>query len=109
MPPATTRIPLKIYNAKVTSKGQVTIPTEARKLLGIKTGDKLSFEQSQDGEMFVRKAEEFPFDRFRGMGTGIPELDNGNIDDIVRWLWEARGHDDVDDLILGTDRFGAGH
>jgi hypothetical protein len=42
------------------------------------------------------------------MGTGVPELDNGNIDDIVRWFREMRGYDEIDDLILGTDRFGTG-
>jgi hypothetical protein len=40
----------------------------------------------------------------RGIGTGIPQLDNGSIEDIVRWFREARGHDEVDDLIFGTER-----
>ncbi len=32
-----------IDNAKVMSKGQVTIPKDVRKVLGIETGDRISF------------------------------------------------------------------
>jgi AbrB family looped-hinge helix DNA binding protein len=99
-------LPVKKQIAKVTSKGQITIPAEMRELLGVQPGDKLVFERQPNGEIFVRKADEFPFNRFRGMGTGIPELDNGSIEDIVQWFREARGHDEVDDRLLGTSRFG---
>ena len=91
-------------SATATSKGQVTIPVEIRRFLGAKAGDKLTFSVKEGGVTVARQTEEFPFNKFRGMGTGIPELDNGSIDDIVRWFREARGHDAIDDLILGTDR-----
>jgi AbrB family looped-hinge helix DNA binding protein len=94
--------------AKITSKGQITIPAETRRALGVKPGDRLAFEPTAEGTTLVRKADEFPFDRFRGKGTGVPELDNGSIDEIVRWFREIRGHDEVDDAIFGTDRFGSG-
>ncbi|MFC6724698.1 AbrB/MazE/SpoVT family DNA-binding domain-containing protein [Halobium palmae] len=42
--------------ATVTSKGQVTIPAELRRRLGIEKGDVLSFEESDDG-IVVRKVE----------------------------------------------------
>ena len=35
--------------AKVTSKGQITIPIEIRKKLGIKAGSKVLFWKKQDG------------------------------------------------------------
>lgn len=38
-----------MVTAKVTSKGQVTIPVEVRKSLGIKAGDGLLFEAPRDG------------------------------------------------------------
>jgi antitoxin PrlF len=101
-------LPAKKQTAKVTSKGQITIPVKMRGLLGVKPGDKLVFERNSDGEIYVRKAEEPAFDCLHGMTTGIPELDNGSIEDIVHWFREARGHDEVDDRILGTDRFGTG-
>ncbi len=39
--------------AKVTSKGQVTIPVAIRKKLGIKDGDKLLFIEKPDGIVMV--------------------------------------------------------
>jgi len=39
--------------AKVTSKGQVTIPIAIRKRLGIKDGDKLLFVEKPDGVIIV--------------------------------------------------------
>jgi len=35
--------------AKVTSKGQVTIPREIRRRLGVRAGDKLEFEEDAQG------------------------------------------------------------
>jgi AbrB family looped-hinge helix DNA binding protein len=83
--------------AKMTSKGQITIPAETRRLLGVKVGDKLIFERTRGGDTLVRKMEEFPFDRFRGMGTGVPELEAGR-ESILRYIREMRGHDEFDDL-----------
>lgn len=55
--------------ATLTSKGQITIPHEIRQLLGVKTGDKLVFEN--DGTRThvrpVRKTS--PFAKFRGIGN----------------------------------------
>ena len=36
--------------AKITSKGQITLPREVRQALGVNPGDKIVFEQS--GKMF---------------------------------------------------------
>jgi len=96
--PATVSVPtLKIEVAKITSKGQITLPAETRRLLGVKAGDKLAFQQAADGSLFVRKAEEFPFERFRGMGTGVPELEAGK-EAVIQYLRELRGHDEFDHL-----------
>lgn len=37
--------------ATITSKGQITLPASVRKALKIKTGDKLDFEVTEDGEI----------------------------------------------------------
>ena len=87
--------PLLSVDATVTSKGQITIPVESRRLLGLKPGDKLRLEHYASGETHVRKADEFPFNRFRGMGTGVPELEAGP-DSIIQYFRELRGHDDFD-------------
>lgn len=41
--------------AKVTSKGQVTIPKQVRELLAIETGDRLAFELEEDGRLRVSR------------------------------------------------------
>jgi antitoxin PrlF len=40
-------------SAKLTSKGQITIPKEVRKALGLQTGDRLAFRLQQDGTVRV--------------------------------------------------------
>jgi AbrB family looped-hinge helix DNA binding protein len=42
-------------DAKVTSKGQVTIPAEVRQALGISDGDRLQFFVHRDGRVFLQK------------------------------------------------------
>lgn len=88
--------------AKVTSKGQITIPVDIRQTLGVKPGDKLVFKRGPGGEMLIQNADESPLDQIRWAPTGIPELDNGSVDDIVHWFREARGYDEIDDQILGA-------
>jgi antitoxin PrlF len=97
MSAAINTVPAKAAVAKITSKGQITIPVETRRLLGLKPGDKVAFECSSKGEVLIRKAELFPFDRFKGMGTGVVELEAGP-DSIVQYLRELRGHDEFDHL-----------
>lgn len=42
--------------AKVSANGQITVPMEIRRLLGLKSGDKMLFFQKQDGEIVVTNA-----------------------------------------------------
>ena len=42
--------------AKISSNGQITIPVEIRRLLGLKSGDKILFLQKQNGEIVVSNA-----------------------------------------------------
>ena len=56
-------------NAKITSKGQITIPLKVRQALGVKEGDRLVFEQN-GREMVVRPVKkESPFAKYQGIGT----------------------------------------
>ena len=41
--------------AKVTSKGQVTIPKRIRNLMAIDTGDRLAFDLDEDGSLRVSR------------------------------------------------------
>jgi antitoxin PrlF len=94
--------PTRKQVAKVTSKGQITIPVEIRQALGVKPGDKLVFERTADGVKVFRQQKANPFEKMRGIGNFLPEGYHGR-DGIIRYFRELRGHDAIDDLILGTE------
>lgn len=75
--------------AKITSKGQITIPREVRHALGVKPGDSLIFEG--DGETVrVRPVRtKSPFAKYRGIGN--PGMASGR-EAVLREIQELRGH-----------------
>lgn len=40
----------------ITTKGQVTIPKPVRERLGVKPGDKIAFELTEDGRVLIERA-----------------------------------------------------
>lgn len=73
--------------AKITSKGQITVPNEVRRALGVRAGDRLAFEE-RGGEMrVVPVRSESPFARYRGIGN--PQIGSGR-KAIVKWLRAIR-------------------
>jgi AbrB family looped-hinge helix DNA binding protein len=77
-----------IKRAKIVGKGQITIPPEIRRALGVRPGDHLLFEQ-KGTEVLVRPERiESPFEKFRGIGT--PGISGGK-KGIVRWVRKLRG------------------
>jgi len=77
--------------AKVTSKGQITVPREIRRRLGVRAGDKLEFEDNGDGVRVTAVRKESPFAKY--MGIGNPGIGKGR-KAIQKWLRELRGHDE---------------
>ncbi len=74
--------------ARVTSKGQVTIPREIRRLLRVRTGDQLIFEGDQRGVRVRPAANPSPFARFRGIGN--PGIGRGR-KAVIKWVRRLRG------------------
>jgi|NGEPerStandDraft_6_1074524.scaffolds.fasta_scaffold211557_2 antitoxin PrlF len=77
--------------AKITSKGQITLPLAVRKRLGVSAGDVVTFELTNEGIHLTRDREPGVFTkwtgRFRsGRGKTAEEID--------QWLRSMRGHDD---------------
>jgi AbrB family looped-hinge helix DNA binding protein len=93
---ATTSKPTPVQSilAKVTTKGQVTIPIDVRRSLGVKSGDKLRFEPQDGGFRVVREIEGNVFEKWRGIGS-FPGMGKGR-EAIVAYFREMRGHDDLD-------------
>lgn len=74
--------------AKITSKGQITVPREIRRRLGVRAGDHLLFEEDGNGVRVKAIRKESPFEKYRGIGTpGIGKGRKG----IQKWLRELRG------------------
>lgn len=74
--------------ATITSKGQITVPIEVRKMLGVSAGDKLLFESDETGVRVRPVRNQSTFSKHRGIGNpGIGPGRKG----IARWLRELRG------------------
>ncbi len=67
-------------DARITSKGQITIPKDVRDDLGLRTGDHVSFEKDDGGYRLAKQILEKPFDKWRGF---LIELAGRSSDDIV--------------------------
>ena len=42
-----------LFDAKTSSKGQVTVPVEVRRLIGLEAGGKIQFQTDADGRVYV--------------------------------------------------------
>lgn len=83
--------------AKITSRGQITIPIDIRKKLGVREGDKVIFFENQ-GQMVVANAAKIAFANMRAAFAGEAErLGLKDEQDVValvnevrREMWEER-------------------
>lgn len=56
-----------MFKAKVTSKGQVTIPKELRTKIGLKPGDYLCIRETREGYVIKKEVKEDNFDKYVGL------------------------------------------
>lgn len=59
--------------AKISANGQITVPAEIRRLLGLKSGDKILFYQKQDGEIVVSNASTNAIRKAQAAFSGVAE------------------------------------
>ena len=77
--------------AKISSNGQITVPVEIRRLLGLKSGDKILFLQKQNGEIVVSKACAQAIRKAQAAFSGVAEeMGVYNEDDIQALVDEIR-------------------
>jgi AbrB family looped-hinge helix DNA binding protein len=74
--------------AKITSKGQITVPLEIRRLLRVRPGDRLLFESDDTGVRVQPLRTESPFAKYQGIGN--PGIGSGRRA-INGWLRDLRG------------------
>ena len=77
--------------AKITSKGQITIPRDVRRRLGVQAGDRLQFEEDEKGVRVTAVRKESPFAKY--MGIGNPGIGKGR-KGVQKWMRDLRGYDE---------------
>jgi antitoxin PrlF len=77
--------------ARITSKGQVTIPKAVRRALGVREGDSLVFEV-EDGEARVRPLRE-PV-RFADYAGAWREEKGMSMEEVNAYVRDLRGHEE---------------
>ncbi len=86
---ATLSVLLMQREAKITSKGQITVPREIRHALGVKPGDKIIFEQNGKDVSVRPVRSKTVFAKYRGIGNpGVPS----DREHVLRKIRELRGH-----------------
>lgn len=79
------------YSSSISSKGQVTIPQEIRKRLGVAPGDRIDF--VIEGERTVirpSRSDENPFEKYRGILGPFPGGEEG----IKDWIEDMRSDEE---------------
>lgn len=82
--------------AKISANGQITVPVEIRRLLGLKSGDKILFFQKQDGEIVVSNASAKAIRKAQAAFTGAAEEMGVYSEDDIQAL--------VDEVRYGKER-----
>lgn len=79
------------YSSSISSKGQVTVPQEIRKRLGVRPGDRIDFVVEGDRTVIrPSRSEENPFQKYRGVLGPFPGGEKG----INAWIDEIRSDEE---------------
>lgn len=83
-------------SSTISSKGQITVPIEVRRRLGLKEGDRVEF-AFEDGKTILRpvRTEKNPFEAYLGAFPAFSSKE-----EIIRFYRDLRGHDELDEEIL---------
>ena len=87
------------FVAKMTSKGQLTVPIAVRRKLGIDPGDQVAFVIDDDGGARVLRIEH-DFRSFQGVFRTPPGLETGDFDHLI----DEAMSDHADDVMRGLRR-----
>lgn len=77
--------------AKISANGQITVPAEIRRLLGLKSGDKILFYQKPTGEIIIENASTQAIYKAQKAFKGVAEkIGVENEDDVQVLVDEVR-------------------
>ncbi|MDD9909878.1 MAG: AbrB/MazE/SpoVT family DNA-binding domain-containing protein [Ahrensia sp.] len=89
------------YQAKLTSKGQITLPAALRKELGLKTGDRIDFRRTEQGNFEV-VAKRYTLDDLRGiLKHDGPPLSTQDVVDLVHAARRGEGEEFLEERKAG--------
>ncbi len=78
--------------AKISSNGQITVPVEIRRQLGLKSGDKILFFQNKNGEIVLSNASAQAIRKAQAAFDGAAEdIGVSSEDDVQAIIDEMRG------------------
>jgi antitoxin PrlF len=81
------------YFSTLSSKGQLTVPQEIRKRLGLETGDRVEFVVEPDRTVIKpARSEANPFEKYIGILGPFPGGDEG----IKAWIDDMRSDEDYE-------------
>ena len=83
-------------DARVMAKGQVTIPKNIRNILGINTGDRVTF-VVEDGTVRVVNSAIYALQRFQAQMKGEGKVSGlMNDDDVAAWITASRREEEAE-------------
>ena len=82
--------------AKISANGQITVPVEIRRQLGLKSGDKILFFQKQNGEIVMSNASAQAIRKAQAALSGAAEEMGISSEDDIQAL--------VDEVRYGTNK-----
>lgn len=68
-----------MVTARITSKGQITLPKEVRRRMGIGPGDEVEFVEENGRYVLRKKVKASPFSEYRGFLKGLKGCDPDRI------------------------------
>ncbi len=72
-----------MYRTKITSKGQVTIPIDIRRKMGLRVGDSIEIKETREGYLIKKIIKESPFDQYVGF---LEDKEGKDPDEILQEL-----------------------
>ena len=86
-----------VNDARVMAKGQVTIPKNIRNVLGVETGDRVTF-VVEDGEVKVINSAVYALKRFQQQMSGKADAAGLYSDeDIANWITKSRREEEANE------------
>lgn len=80
--------------ARVSKNGQITVPIEIRRQLGLKTGDKILFFQNGNGEIVMSNASASALVKAQNAFSGVAERLGVSDEDDVQALVDSFRHEE---------------